>query len=122
MPLSPGDPAPWFTAATPSNPQFVFDTVAGRYVLLVFLPVEPNMRGVALRGIAKRQAQLREAGIAVFAVVRDAQTWEGARDLPGLQWFNDLSGRLSRGYRALDADGTERPQISKIALPRSMGA
>ena len=38
MPLSQGEPAPWFKAATPSNPDFVFDTVAGRYVLLAFLP------------------------------------------------------------------------------------
>ena len=38
MPLMPGEPAPWFKAPTPSNPEFVFDTAAGRYVLLVFLP------------------------------------------------------------------------------------
>ena len=38
MPLQPGEPAPWFTAPTPSNPEYVFDTAAGRYVLLVFLP------------------------------------------------------------------------------------
>jgi hypothetical protein len=28
MPLKLGEPAPWFTAPTPSNPEFVFDTAA----------------------------------------------------------------------------------------------
>ncbi len=31
-----GDPAPRFRAATASNPQYIFDTVAGRYVVLCF--------------------------------------------------------------------------------------
>ena len=31
-----GDPAPRFTAATESNPLYIFDTVAGRYVVLCF--------------------------------------------------------------------------------------
>ena len=36
--LFPGDPAPWFTAPTRSNPRFVFSSVAGRYVVLMFVP------------------------------------------------------------------------------------
>ena len=36
LPLILGEAAPWFTAPTPSNPQFVFDTAAGRYVLMLF--------------------------------------------------------------------------------------
>jgi hypothetical protein len=109
MPLSPGDPAPWFTAATPSNPEFAFDTVAGRYVALLFLPVDPEIGRHVVRMLAGRQGELREAGVATFVVVRDAQTWEGARDMAGLQWFNDLDGRISRAYGALRADGTEAP-------------
>ena len=35
MPLMPGEPAPWFKAPTPTNPEFVFDTAAGRHVLLI---------------------------------------------------------------------------------------
>ena len=46
MPLYIGDPAPWFTAPTPSNPEFMFDTVAGRYVLLLFVPLQARVGGM----------------------------------------------------------------------------
>ena len=35
--LAPGDPAPWFHQASTSNPNYAFDTTAGRYVVLCFL-------------------------------------------------------------------------------------
>ena len=44
MALSFGENAPWFTAPSPSNPEFVFDTAAGRYVLMLFLPVTTWLR------------------------------------------------------------------------------
>jgi hypothetical protein len=34
--LMPGDPAPFFTQACTANPRFVFDTAAGRYLVLCF--------------------------------------------------------------------------------------
>jgi peroxiredoxin len=34
--LSPGEPAPWFTAASTSNPKYRFETVAGRSIVLCF--------------------------------------------------------------------------------------
>ena len=34
--LTPGEPAPWFTARASVNPKYQFDTVAGRYVVLCF--------------------------------------------------------------------------------------
>src|ERR671921_903366 len=34
--LQVGDPVPWFKQNSTSNPQFSFDTVAGRYVVLCF--------------------------------------------------------------------------------------
>ena len=35
--LLPGDTAPWFAQRSTSNPRFVFDTAAGRYLVLCFL-------------------------------------------------------------------------------------
>lgn len=48
MRLQPGDPAPWFIAPTPSNRRYEFHMVAGRYVLLAFIPSPPAVRGAML--------------------------------------------------------------------------
>jgi hypothetical protein len=34
--LMPGDPAPWFNQRSFSNPNYAFDTAAGRYLVLCF--------------------------------------------------------------------------------------
>jgi predicted 2-oxoglutarate/Fe(II)-dependent dioxygenase YbiX len=107
MRLTPGEAAPWFKAPTPSNPEFHFDTAAGRYVLLLFLPVETDARLAALKALAAHQAVFDDIRASAFVVVRDAQTAATARDLRGLRWFLDIDGAASRLYGALDAAGAE---------------
>jgi peroxiredoxin/predicted 2-oxoglutarate/Fe(II)-dependent dioxygenase YbiX len=110
MALSLGEPAPWFTAPTPSNPAFVFDTVAGRYVVLVFLPKDdPAAAAEALRVIARERPQFDDVRVSAFVVVRDPSTAASAQDMRGLRWFLDEDGAVSRLYGALDADGAEYP-------------
>jgi predicted 2-oxoglutarate/Fe(II)-dependent dioxygenase YbiX/peroxiredoxin len=110
MAIAFGEPAPWFTAPTPSNPEFVFDTVAGRYVLLVFLPLDPGARREAMGQLAARQKLFDGARAVTFLVARDSQTQETARDMRGLRWFLDRDGAVSRLFEAYDADGQERPR------------
>lgn len=110
MPLTPGEPAPWFKARTPSNPEFSFDTVAGRFVLLLFLPADdPAASLAALRALAANQKLFDDQRISAFIVVRDPTTAATARDLRGLRWFLDLEGEISRLYGALGQDGAESP-------------
>ena len=110
MPLQPGEPAPWFTAPTPSNPEYVFDTAAGRYVLLVFLPRDDARAGaVALQALAKHRGLLDDVKLSAFVVVRDPATAATATDMTGLRWFLDLDGAVSRLYGALGKDGVEAP-------------
>ena len=109
MALSPGDPAPWFVAATPSNPEFTFDTVAGRYVLMIFLPADAGASAPAVKLLAQRQAMFDDARLAAFAVVRDPATAATVKDFKGLRWFLDLDGRISRLYGALNDEGSELP-------------
>ena len=105
-----GDPAPWFTAPTPSNPEFVFDTAAGRYVVLVFLTLSDALANAnALRALAAHRAMFDDDKFSAFVVVRDAGAAATATDMRGLRWFLDLDGRVSRLYGALEADGTEHP-------------
>ena len=108
MPLSPGDAAPWFNARTPSNPEFVFDTAAGRYVLMAFLPKDPDKRRTALQVLTFHNRWFDDVRLSAFAVARDAETAASARDMRGLRWFLDADGTVSRLFRAEDADGAER--------------
>jgi predicted 2-oxoglutarate/Fe(II)-dependent dioxygenase YbiX len=103
MPLSPGEPAPWFTAATASSPEFLFDSAAGRYVVMLFLPVDEAGRGAALKALAAHQGLFDDVKACCFVVVRDPQTAATARDLRGLRWIIDLDGAVSRQF-GLGAD------------------
>lgn len=105
MPLSPGDTAPWFKAPTPSTPEFHLDTVAGRYVLLLFLPLDEAPRRAALEALAAHRKLLDERRRTAFVVARDPETAASARDMPGLRWFLDPDGAVSRLYGALSEDG-----------------
>jgi len=110
MPLNIGEPVPWFTAPTPSNPEFKFDTVAGRYIVLGFLPVnDPAAAITAVATVARNQARFDDEKVSAFFITRDPETARTARDLRGVRWFLDLDGGLSRRFGALDADGAEHP-------------
>jgi predicted 2-oxoglutarate/Fe(II)-dependent dioxygenase YbiX len=97
MPLLPGQPAPWFVAPTPSNPEFVFDTAAGRYVLMLFAPPEPERLAAVLKALAARQALFDDAVASAFVVVA-GEALPGARDVRGVRWVLDRSGAVTRGY------------------------
>jgi peroxiredoxin/predicted 2-oxoglutarate/Fe(II)-dependent dioxygenase YbiX len=110
MRLTPGEPAPWFTAPTPSNPEFAFDTAAGRYVLMVFLPrSDAAAAGAALKALSEHQAMFDDRRLAAFVVMPDPAMASGMRDMRGLRWFLDGDGRISRLYGAIDAEDVERP-------------
>ncbi|CAN7319038.1 2OG-Fe(II) oxygenase [Phenylobacterium sp. LjRoot219] len=98
MSLQPGEPAPWFRGVTPSNPEFTFDSVAGRYVLLAFLPKADAARLAALQALATHRAMFDDARASAFAVVRDPQTAAGAQDMVGIRWVLDLDGAVSAQF------------------------
>lgn len=98
MPLSLGEPAPYFTAPTPSNPEFVFDSAAGRYVLLMFLPTEPEPRLAAMQALAAHQRLFDDVKASAFVILRDPQAVQGARDMVGLRWMLDGRGAITQRY------------------------
>lgn len=108
MPLTVGEQGPWFIAATPSNPEYAFNTVAGRYILLAFLPREATRRGEALRLLAANQAIFDDRRIAAFIVARDGEAVAGARDMRGLRWFLDPEDKIARLYGAVDENGVQQ--------------
>lgn len=98
MPLAFGQDAPWFTARTPSNPEFAFDTTAGRYVLVLFLPDAPEPRLAALRALAANQRLFDEVKACALVVYRDRAMEAGLRDMRGLRWMLDADGSITRHY------------------------
>ena len=109
-PFAPGDPAPWFDAATPASASFHFSTTVGRYILLGFLPSPGPAREAALMAVQTHRDLFNDAKTSVFLVLRDADSIARARNQPpGLRWFLDPDGQLSRLYAALGDDGEERP-------------
>ena len=98
MPLSLGELAPFFIAPTPSNPGFVFDTAAGRFVLLLFLPLEPQAAAAALKTLAVHQALFDDVKLCAFVVLRDRKAVQGASDRTGLRWMFDDSGKITERY------------------------
>jgi predicted 2-oxoglutarate/Fe(II)-dependent dioxygenase YbiX len=98
MPLPFGQNAPWFAAWTPSNPEFVLDTIAGRYVLLVFLPMEPDARLAAIKALAAHQKLFDEVKAVALVIYRDVQVTGGLRDVRGLRWMFDASGAITQRY------------------------
>jgi len=109
-PLEPGDPAPWFVAPSPSNPKFAFSATTGRYILLGFMPPSGPRRDAAFNAFQAHRARFDDEHLSAFLVLRDAASIAQARNQrPGLRWFLDAEGRVSRLYGALDDRGGEHP-------------
>ncbi|HEX8232080.1 MAG TPA: 2OG-Fe(II) oxygenase [Caulobacteraceae bacterium] len=100
--LLPGDAAPWFTAPTSSNPTFSFSTVAGRYVVLYFMPSSTDLAaGLAISAIQERRRLFDDEKAALFFVTRDPTDQSERRiadQPPGVRCFYDASGEVSRLY------------------------
>lgn len=107
LPL-PGDPAPPFTQRTPANPQFSFDTAAGRYVALCFLgSAETAQSQAAIQAVLARPDLFNDVNLACFVVSNDpADETEGrlANRVPGFRVFWDFDLAISRLYGAVSQD------------------
>lgn len=98
MPLTLGEPAPWFRAATPSIPEFTFESVAGRFILLAFLQDEPEGRRLMLQTLADHRSLFDDARISAFVIARDPAAIAGAADMRGLRWIADPGGAITRQF------------------------
>src|SRR5215510_2545641 len=70
--LLPGDPAPWFRQRSSVNPNYAFDSAAGRYLVLCFFLSAVNERArAALEGAFARRALFDDNTAAFFGVSID---------------------------------------------------
>jgi peroxiredoxin/predicted 2-oxoglutarate/Fe(II)-dependent dioxygenase YbiX len=118
--LAPGDPAPWFRQRSTSNPDYAFDTVAGRYVVLCFFGTAADETGrAALAAVEASRALFDDDRICFFGVSADpADLTEGrAREsLPGIRHFWDFDRQVARlyGSAALGEGAAEQSPLRRF--------
>jgi predicted 2-oxoglutarate/Fe(II)-dependent dioxygenase YbiX len=111
--LGPGDAVPWFRAKALSGADsYVFDTAAGRHILLLLLGSAGRAEAQpALRLLAARRALLDDERACFFGVSIDPEDAPRGRIrqlLPGIRWFLDRDRAVSRLLRA-ESGGSYRP-------------
>ena len=103
--LAPGDPAPWFNQRSTSNPSYAFDTAAGRYIVLCFFASAGDPVGrAAMQSVLAHRQQFDDVRLSFFGVSLDpGDETEGRvhESLPGIRFFWDSNGTVSRLYGAL---------------------
>lgn len=112
MSLLPGTPAPLFTAPTPANPLAAFESLGGRYILLVFLPPPSSERDAMLFELDRRTELMRDEHVVVFCVLADEQSFRDARQTENcIRWFYDARGEIRRLYHCENDEGQPSPAV-----------
>jgi len=106
--LTPGDPAPWFHQRSTSNPNYAFDTAAGRYIVLCFIATAGDAPGrAAIDAALANRHYFDDVRFSFFGVSldpRDEAEQRVCERLPGLRMFWDFDGAVSRLYGAIPVD------------------
>ena len=104
-----GDPIPWFTAPTSSRPDYRFNTVAGRYVVLHFVSSSEAADGkAAIAAMGAHRHLFDDTRCAFFGVTADPADQALQRvkdDIPGVRWFYDSGLDLAKQFGTVDQDG-----------------
>ncbi len=104
MPFLVGDPVPWFKCASSSNPNYNFDTVGGRYIVMTFFASSANPQSAqVLEFICNNLRPLfDDSCLCFFGVSIDPQDQGKLQQmLPGIRFFWDLQLEVSKLYGAI---------------------
>src|SRR5262245_23391448 len=120
--IMPGDPAPWFHQRSTSNPNYAFDTAAGRYIVLCFYGSARDPSVQAALGAVAQCRHFDDQRVSFFGVSLDKEDETSGRvkeRLPGIRHFFDLDGKVSRLYGAIEKEpvpGQTNVQIRRFWL------
>ncbi|MFA9200219.1 MAG: 2OG-Fe(II) oxygenase [Cypionkella sp.] len=100
--LTCGEPAPWFTASSPSNPAYRFESVAGRWIVLAFLgSSKAAAAGPALKAFRAHRSLFDDKRCSLFCVSNMASDEDRVKErLPGWRWLFDPQRSVSALYGA----------------------
>ncbi|MBW4517412.1 MAG: 2OG-Fe(II) oxygenase [Timaviella obliquedivisa GSE-PSE-MK23-08B] len=108
--LSTGEPAPWFTAASTTNPKYYFGSVAGRYVLLCFLKSSTDAASQkVLEGLAHHREIFDDEFCCFFGVSIDPDDEQSSRlqeHIPGIRFFWDFDQSISQQFGVVQQNNT----------------
>lgn len=100
--LTTGDPVPWFTLPSTSNPNYHFDTVGGyRVILFFFGSTQSERAATALQDFCNMQPQLAALGVPFFGVgidPTDQHLAERIQEPTYCKFLWDFEQRVSRQY------------------------
>ena len=120
--LMPGDPAPWFTQRSFSNPAYHFNVAAGRYLVLCFFGSAAEPHGqAALAAVRARADRFDDRTASFFGVSidpEDAAQRRVADRIPGYRFILDFDLGVSRLYGLADAPEPGAASGGKVALRR----
>jgi len=108
MTIAPGDTAPGFRQRTSANASYVFDTAAGRYLLLCFLGSGGDGHAqAAVRAVRARPDLFDDTRASFFGItidVRDETAGRLVEHYPGYRYFWDFDLKISKLYGAVAPD------------------
>lgn len=104
--LSPGDLAPWFHAPViAGNPNYAFNTVAGRHVLMLFFgSADRDATRDALQLVERHRHLFDDQRACFFGVTIDPDDESGgglSQSLPGVRYFIDRDRAVSTAFGAM---------------------
>lgn len=104
-----GEAAPHFRARSQRNPRFVFDSMAGQYVVLAFLPkgADEATVGALARAATDRSVFDDQRAAALTVVIPDGE--DAPPPLAQLRCFFDDGGTVAGLFGALTPDGGTHP-------------
>jgi len=119
--LLPGDPAPNFRQRSNANPNYKFDSAAGRYLVLCFFGTSSDGHSrAALEAVKAKPDIFNDRFASFFGVTIDPED-EGqermADSYPGYRFFLDFDLSVSQKYGAVDREVTSpspRPEMRRL--------
>lgn len=106
MLIKPGEPAPWFATASTQTSKFLFDSVAGRYVVLSFLKsAQEKSSQKVLEDLMRHRILFDDEACCFFGVSTDLEDQQFSRlqaQIPGIRFFWDFDQRVSQAYGVIN--------------------
>jgi peroxiredoxin/predicted 2-oxoglutarate/Fe(II)-dependent dioxygenase YbiX len=116
--LMPGDPAPWFHQRSFANPNYAFDTAAGRYIVLCFFASAADVQVRNNLLLIHRQTQVFDDTKASFFGVSADPADESQKRVsdhyPGFRYLWDFDTKVSRLYGSVPHDATQGVSLSDV--------
>lgn len=104
-----GDPVPKFKCRSTNNPEFNFDTAAGRYLVLTFFGSAKSEKSASVLKMISGELRryFDDNKVSFFGVSIDPhdETESRVREMiPGIRYFWDFDCMVSTGYGAIDPE------------------